>query len=840
MRLLLIKLNFFLFSFLLTRFVFAGPAPHSGPITIRSGKLMLTLEAGKKACITSLSVNGQTVLDTPDGAFTSVTIHGNTYSSLQLRSSPTVERRGDTVIVDDIRYGDGQIGIREKWVLTASTDAIIWKIERSFPRPMAIDALTTPVFTFDRIDVWDGAYQGYGGLAWFYLFNEPLCTYGVHTTLSSFWNSKTGNGLDVSVDAPGKQVAMRYTRTADNRLAYGVTVSDRQLLPRYDSGTNRRRFIRGKTDVWASFNQPVGNTVQRITLRYFDVNDRYGRGRFAGLDGSRVGAVLNTIARIGVIDSLHFGGNSWHTPYGPICLHEQYIAQMGLAIDDPHYLKGYQSCLDFYRDHAIKPDGRVIARWAYNDEDEMPGQGTKDGFYEAQWGILMDANPDFVSNVADLYDLTGDRPWVKRQQTACEKALDWILARDSNDNGLVEMMTDNERQKRGSDWIDIIWASYENAFVNAKLYHALVKWAAIETQLGDAVHASRYQAFARKLRTSFNRPTQDGGFWDQEHGCYIHWRDKDGSVHGTNMVTPVNFMAIAYGICDDTARSKHILDTIETQMEREKLFFWPLCMHSYAPGEGNDWQFPFPNYENGDLFLSWGAVAVKAYAAYRPELAIKYIRNVLDRYSKDGLAFQRYGRLHQNGLGDDILSGNSLSIVGLYQSVYGINPLYNRLYLEPHLTPDLSGTELRYTFRDKRLTIRLDTGNYSVSDKFFRIDGSAPFGFFHAGDSLFYFAGSSATPSLTVLSHNPLTLAVRYWKTNTGEWKLSWPSALSSTHRIGFVIRGMTPGAGYSLYEDGRLAKTFKSDAAGIARLYPILPNNKFGTDHVFYIHLVN
>lgn len=80
-------------------------------------------------------------------------------------------------------------------------------------------------------------------------------------------------------------------------------------------------------------------------------------------------------------------------------------------------------------------------------------------------------------------------------------------------------------------------------------------------------------------------------------------------------------------------------------MQKEDLFAWPLCLYSYAPGEGNDWQFPFPNYENGDIFLSWGAVGVEAYAKYKPELALKYIENILARYEKDGLAFQRYGRL---------------------------------------------------------------------------------------------------------------------------------------------------------------------------------------------------
>lgn len=786
-------------------------------VTFGNNKLMLTLEYGNKASIISMVVNGQTVIHEADGVFTTIKIDGVTYSSLRLLSTPVLSKTTDSVSLRKIVYGNSELTIHENWLFITTPEGIEWKIERNCSKTARIEASETPRFIFDALNTWEGAYQGYGGLAWFYLFNERLCTYGVHTTSSSFWNSQTGNGLDVMVKAPGKKVAMRYTRSGDDRLAYGITVADSEMIPRYDSGTNRRRFIRGKTDVWTSYEQAGGKNTQTIFLRYFDVNERYGRGSFAGIDGSRVSAVLNTIARIGVIDSLHFGGNSWHTPYGPICLHEQYIAQLGLAIDDPHYLQGYQSCLDFYRDHAIKPDGRVFARWAYTDEDRMPGQGNKEGFYEAQWGILMDANPDFVTNVAELYDLTGNKDWVRGHRLACEKALEWILRRDSDGNGLVEMMTDNEGQKRGSDWIDIIWAAYENAFVNAKLYHALVEWAAVERQLNNPAKASYYEAFAGKLKTSFNKSTTAGGFWDEEKQCYVHWRDKDGSVHGRNMVTPVNFMAIAYGICDDERRSKGILDTIETQMEREKLFFWPLCMTSYAPGEGNDWQFPFPNYENGDLFLSWGSVAVRAYARYRPEVAVKYIRNVLDQYGKDGLAFQRYGRAHQEGLGDDILSGNSLSIVGLYQAIYGINPRYNRFYLEPHITPELAGTKINYRFRGEKLSIVLEPGNYVVGDRIFTIASSTNFGFFHTGDSLFYFSGSSAVPSLQVISRTPLQLSVTRWQPDTKQWALTMSGGTS--HPVQLAARQLEPNASYLFFVNGKLLKKVRSNGVGEIRL---------------------
>jgi len=782
--------------------------------TIRSGNLALTLETGDRAAIHSLVVNGQQVIGGADGAYTSLTIGDNTYSSLHLLSAPAITQRKDSTIVDGIRYGDEKSPIRERWSFVSSGGAIRWTIERTLPAAMRVEGAATPVFQFDGVDVWDGAYQGYGGLAWFYLFNEKLCTYGVHTRLSSFWSSKTGNGLDVSVEAPGRQVAMRYTRTNEDRLAYGITVSNVPLLPRYDSGTHRRRFIRGKTDVWAAFNQAAGKSSATIVLAPFNVNERYGRGHFAGLDGGRVNAVLNTIARIGVIDSLHFGGNSWHTPYGPICLHEQYIAQMGLAINDPHYLQGYQDCLDFYRDHAIRPDGRVIARWAYTDEDMMPGQNTPEGFYEAQWGFLLDSNPDYVTNVSELYDQTGNLTWVRGQERACEKALDWILARDSDGDGLVEMMTDNEKQKRGSDWIDIIWASFENAFVNAKLYHALVKWAAIERQLNNSAKADAYTTAARKLKTSFNKPTREGGFWDEEKGCYVHWLDKDGSAHGRNTVTSVNFMAIAYGICEDPVRSHRILDNIETGMQQENLFFWPLCMTSYAPGEGNDWQWPFPNYENGDLFLSWGSVAAKAYATYRPEIAVKCIRRVLDQYSKDGLAFQRYGRAQQDGRGDDILSGNSLSIVGLYQAIYGINPLYNRFYLEPHITPELAGTQLRYKFRGQPLLISLDMDHYVVSDKSKSISASSAFGFFHTGDVLQYFPGATTTAALEATTKKSLKLELLRWEAGCREWKQE------AAGPVDYLVRGLKPGSRYSYSQQGKLLKKITSSAAGEVRFH--------------------
>ena len=443
-------------------------------ITFGNDKIKMIFDYNGKASISSVILNGQEIIDGDAGIYSSIRTKDAGHSTLKLLSQPSINVINNTIAVSGIKYGDNTLSINETWTFIINSNDIKFNIERTLSKSITAEQVALPVFIFKSIDTWNGAYQDYGGLAWFYLFNKKLDTYGVHSSSSQFWNSKTGNGLTISVNAPGKQVAMDYSRTADDKLAYTIAVAQNELVPRFDSGTHRRLFIRDRNDVWAPVKMNAGKTTQTITLSYFDFKNQFDRGNLVGINGEEVNAVLNTIARIGVIDKQHFGGNSWHTPYGPICLHEQYIAQMGLGINDSNYLKGYKQCLDFYRENAITTDGRVWPRWAYSNEDAMPGKFTGKGFYEAQWGYLLDANPDFVTNVAELYDQTGDAAWVKTQQQACEKALNWIMKRDSNNNGLVEMMTDSHMQKRGSDWIDIIWASYENAFVNAKLYHALV------------------------------------------------------------------------------------------------------------------------------------------------------------------------------------------------------------------------------------------------------------------------------------------------------------------------------------------------------------------------------
>ena len=778
-----------------------------------NSKLKMTLNYDLKCVVTGMEVNGKSVLSRKAGIFSGIRTLKSSYSTCKLVSSPTIETGKNNVTIRNIRYGDEKAPISEVWKFLITETDIKFDIERTVSNPFVAEEVTFPAVNFNSYQTWDGAFLDYGGLAWFYLFNEKLCTYGVHSGSSAFWNSMTGDGMKISASSPGRQVVSKFSRSADDELAYSFTVSDDEMKFRYDKD-KRMRFIRKKTDVWDSFTVKAGKYVESVAFSWFNYKEEFNRGHLAGINGNQVTNLLNTVARIGVIDAKLFGGNSWHTPYGPICLHEQYIAQMGVAINDNRYLAGYKQCLDNYRDKAIQPDGRVLSRWAYLNEDAMPGKVTAEGFYEAQWGYLLDSNPDIVTNIAELYDQNGDLEWVRTHKTSCEKALEYMLKRDSNKNHLVEMMTSDHTEKRGSDWIDIIWASYENAFINAKLYWALSLWTDIEKQRGDSEKANYYSNYAAELKISFNKSTGAGGFWDEKNKWYVHWLDKDKSVHGNNLTVPVNFMAIAYGICDDQSRRNAILDKIEEQMQKEKLFAWPLCLYSYAKGEGNDWQFPFPNYENGDIFLSWGSIGVEAYAGYKPDLALKYIENILARYEKDGLAFQRYGRLKQDGLGDDILSGNSLAIVGLYKSIYGINPLYNRMYLNPHLPEKLSGTKLNYDFRGDKLIISLDKGRYSIANKQFKLSSTNDFGFNAIRNELEYFNSNEITYALKAGLENAgnLTIEMIKWNENECTWN---QIASTGTNKISYSAGNLKTDSKYVIYVDSKVFKTIKADKSG-------------------------
>jgi hypothetical protein len=775
------------------------------------GQLALRLNYKDGCILDQVIVRGREVA-AESGVASGIRVDGQWFTTRSM-AAPQVAVHKNILTVTGIVFGKpGVERVRETWQFSVLPDQILWRITRKYFMETSLEDSAFPEWNFSNMSTWTGGMLDDGGVVWNKYLGTPNATYGAHAGTVTFWNHERQDCLRIVPSIPKDQHGtVRFSHLTNNIFSFNYAVSSEELKPKHDL----RRFLSNRQDLWEPFQVKAGELSVEFTLQALDYDQVYDRGTFQGLDGGSIRELLNTVGRYGVIDKQLVGGNGWRSGY--ICLHEQFFAEIGLALDDPDYTANFSQALDYERDHAISPDGRVKARWTYNSGDAMRGTYDALGFYEAKWGYLMDSQPDYVINVAEQFDLTGDRHWLAGQKTACERALNYLMRREVQKSGLVAMMTGSEKEQRGSDWIDIIWASYENALVNAELHEALGLWSGAEDSLGDPAQAAIYRAFAARLKTSFNRPISEGGFWDPARQWYAYWRDQDGSIHGDNLVTPVNFAAIAYGLCDDPARAEAILDRMETEMQKENLFIWPLSFFPYQKEEGAASNFPFPKYENGDLFLSWAELGIRAYAAHDPARALKYVKNTLSRYDKDGLSFQRYLRKSQRGAGDDILAGNCMPVVGLYRDIYGIQPQPNRLYLAPHLPAELNGTQLRYPLRGQLYVIDLSTESCAVTAGAWTLRDSSSFGVNATDSGLEFFPGADTDWAMSVSgpAGQPLTIQIENWPDDPARprrWTETSPQVKGATRH---VVTHLQPNAVYELKDNDQTIGSWQADKAG-------------------------
>jgi hypothetical protein len=784
--------------------------PTNQTVTMANGKgdLQIRLNYAGRCMLDHVRVNGNEVIAAPTGVSSGIEVNGNWVTTRSLAVTPQVSVSGNTVTVTNIQFADGTVAVEETWQFQVASNNIQWSISRDYMSGGTLEDTYFPGWDFSSVGTWMAGILDTGGVAWMRLLSSGA-SYGEHSGAVALWNDTACLKI-TPAPVSGQFLASRFSQQPSGVLSFAQSVSGQRL----GTADYLHRSV-SSLDVWSPFQVTPGTVQTTLTLETPNLTDFRYRGSFNGIDGSAIGDVLDTVARYGVVDQQIVGGNGWLS--GFVCLHEPFFAEMALAIGDSNYTANLATSLDAWRDDALQTSGRVYSRWHHDTSDNMvPGTyNPLTGYYECGWGYLLDANSDYPINVAEEFDLNGDLTWLQSQKEPCERALNWLLNRDSNGNGLVEMISTSHTQGKSSDWIDIIWASWENAFVNAKLYYALTLWSDREDILGDSATATQYRTAAANLKQTFILPLDQGGFWDPTNGWFAYWRDQDGSIHGDNLVTPVNFAAAAYGLCT-TNQQQRILDGIQAKMVQANLFHWPICFTSFASDEGGGSNFPFPNYENGDIFLSWGELAVRAYSQYNPSVAVSYINRLLTQYRTDGLSYQRYLRASQTGSGADILAGNSMTVVGLYRDIYGIRPQWNRLLLDPHLTPELAGTRLSYPLRGQIFNVTLNTNTATASITNFTVTSATPFALSATSGQLSYWPGSSTGTSLMIdqQTNTAMQIQVLMW-TGSATNTCSWTESSSTAQTLSDTLSGMNPGVSYSLSIDGSFVQSLTADSTG-------------------------
>lgn len=781
-------------------------------IATPDAKLSITIDYAQGCMIKKLDLNGKNKLSRI-GAYTGFRIKDEELSSLALLQKVRVSEHANAITLEGIRFGNGDLNVTETWNFRVDDNRILWEISRDYNQDARIEELWLPKWSFSDLSTWKGGIFDNGGMVWCKYLKQENDTYGVHTAGVTLWNEHSRDALRIKVGTTeGQKLAAKYSHGENGTLVVTQSVSEKPLQQRY----HLSRFVSQKADVFAPMEVKKGAVKIQLELQYVDYTQEYTRGVLPGINAKVVRELLNTTGRYGVVDNNIVGANGWLTNWK--CLHEPFFAQIGMALNDSNYVKNMSSTLDQERDQAMLPDGRVLSRWHNKSGDEIPGTyNTETGYYEAMWGYTIDSQTSYVINTVEQFALNGNVDWLRGHQSSCEKALNWLIKRDSNANGIFEMMNDGVADQTASDWLDIVWASFENAFVNAQLYEALISWSACERTLGNPQKADYYAGVGKKLKEAFNKPVEEGGFWLPAKKQYVYWRDRDGSVHGDNLVTPVNFAAIAFGICDDPDRIALILDQIEERSVAEKLFHWPLCFDSFKREEVSDANWPFPKYENGDIFPTWGYLGVRAYAKYDKNLALKYVRNILEQYKKDGLSSQRYSRTTQLGLGDDILAGICTSVTALYRDIYGIRPQWNRMGLEPHMIASLNGTKFSYVLRGTIYHVELREDDYQLSSDGFSVRSNSAFGAMKKGDVLCFYPHNREEMTLTLeeLKGGGIDLVVDSY-TKTG-----FSFSIASPGEYLVILKGLSASTDYELWVDNHL-KHARTSVEGMLSLNSI------------------
>ena len=204
-------------------------------------------------------------------------------------------------------------------------------------------------------------------------------------------------------------------------------------------------------------------------------------------------------------------------------------------------------------------------------------------------------------------------------------------------------------------------------------------------------------------------------------------------------------------------------------------------------------------------------MGTRCYSEKNPEIAVKYIKNVISKYEQDGLAHQRYLRNSQTGAGDDILANNAMAIVGLYRNIYGIRPQYNRLCLQPHITAELSGTEVKYNLRNNNYLIKLKTDQTTVSTGNFSVSCSKPFAINPEKNEVAVFFGNG--PSETFKANSSHTCKIELMEKNDSMF--SW-RASSGNRKVEYALQGLNPTKSYTVLINRNILKKSKPDAKGV------------------------
>jgi len=293
----------------------------------------------------------------------------------------------------------------------------------------------------------------------------------------------------------------------------------------------------------------------------------------------------------------------------------------------------------------------------------MNADGSLD--YVLQKGnISADSNTGVLNAATDYYLSTGDKSFVSANKDALVKAVGYLIARDLDDDGLIETFRDGNGKKQfGDTGYDTICSGWKNALVNGQAYKSFLGVAKMMEDAGDTDRAKEYRQRALRLRQAYNKT-----FFQPEKNRYLWWIGQDGKRH--DYINPlIQENAVLFGIADgieadtglprgprdvmqalwdafeaaeyrDSAKGKTV-DYIDSKTGNYTGFYWGIPVNLEDVPDDYNFQhygtYEFPYYCNGGIFPQDAVAAVMAFSSAGMNDKAGVIRRELFRRQHEGI-----------------------------------------------------------------------------------------------------------------------------------------------------------------------------------------------------------
>ena len=278
--------------------------------------------------------------------------------------------------------------------------------------------------------------------------------------------------------------------------------------------------------------------------------------------------------------------------------------------------------------------------------------------------ISADSNTGVLNAATDYYLSTGDKSFVSANKDALVKAVGYFIARDLDDDGLIETFRDgNGKNQFGDTGYDTISSGWKNALVNGQAHKSFLGVAKMMEDIGDKDRAKEYRERALRLRQAYNKT-----FFLREQNRYIWWIGQDGKRH--DYINPlIQENAVLFGIADgleadtglkrgprdvmqalwdafevaeyrDSAKGTTV-DYIDSKTGNFTGFYWGIpCNLEDVPDDYNFQNYgayEFPYYCNGAICPQDAVTAIMAFSSAGMNDKADIIRREIFRRQHEGI-----------------------------------------------------------------------------------------------------------------------------------------------------------------------------------------------------------